>query len=209
MMPALFILFFALASSINNPVASALESFHRVATYRVTIQSSSGGSRQIIKYFFKRPGFVRMEFQKPHKDAVLVYSPETNKARLRPFGFIKPLVLTMAPDNGLITAPQGHRVDASDLGAFLETVESLEDKGKSRIIGNEKVGDRPALLVEVLGGEGITVNGNIHRYLLWLDARTLLPLRTQSFAADDTLVEDVVMVDLEINVELPDSLFEL
>ena len=58
MMPALVILFFALASSINNPVASALESFHRVATY---IQSMSGDSRQIIRYFFKRPGFVRMD----------------------------------------------------------------------------------------------------------------------------------------------------
>ena len=209
MMPALFILFFALASSINNPVASALESFHRVATYRVTIQSKSGGSHHIIRYFFKRPGFVRMEFIKPHKESVLVYSPATKKARLRPFGFLKPFVLTLPPDSGLITTPQGHRVDASDLGAFLETVETLAGKGISRIMGYEKIGDRQALLVDVRGGEGITVNGNIHRYLLWLDARTLLPLRTQSFAADETLVEDVVMDDLEINVDLPDSLFEL
>jgi outer membrane lipoprotein-sorting protein len=208
-MPAQLLLYLALVSSVNSPLASALESFHRVATYRVTIQSVSGGSRHIIRYFFKRPGYVRMEFIKPHKEAVLVYSPHTKKARLRPFGFLKPFVLTLPPDSGLITSPQGHRVDASDLGAFLETVETLADKGKSRLMGNEKIGDRQALLVDVRGGEGITVNGNIHRYLLWLDARTLLPLRTQSFAADETLVEDVVMDDLEINVDLPDSLFGL
>jgi hypothetical protein len=203
------LLSFALASSINNPLASALESFHNIATYRVTIRSESGGSRQTIRYFYKRPGFVRMEFLKPHKDAVLVYSPVTKKARLRPFGFLRPLVLTLAPDSGLITSPQGHRVDASDLGAFLETVKILAERGITRTIGNEEIGDRSALLVDVRGGEGITVSGNIHRYLLWLDAGTLLPLKTRSFTADDAPVEDVLMDDLEINVELPDSLFAL
>ena len=150
-----------------------------------------------------------MEFITPHKDAVLVYRPDTKKARLRPFGFLKPLVLTFAPDNGLITSAQGHRVDASDMGALLETVHTLADKGKCTIKGDGEVGGRHALLVEVRGEGGITVNGNIHRYLLWLDAGTLLPLRTQAFAADDAQVEDVVMDDLEINVELPDSLFAL
>lgn len=165
MMLAQLLLYFALVSSINNPLASALESFHHVTTYRVTIQSMSGDSHQIIRYFFKRPGFVRMEFIKPHKEAVLVYRPDTKKARLRPFGFFKPLVLTLAPDNGLITDPQGHRVDLSDIGSFLETVKTLADKGKSRIMGDETISGRQALLVEVRGGEGITVNGNIHRYL--------------------------------------------
>lgn len=61
-MLAQLLLYLALTSSISNPLASALESFHRVATYRVTIQSMSGDSRQIIRYFFKRPEFVRMEF---------------------------------------------------------------------------------------------------------------------------------------------------
>jgi outer membrane lipoprotein-sorting protein len=208
-MPAQLFLYLALASSIGNPLASALESFHHVSAYRVTIQSMSGDSRQIIRYFYKRPGFVRMEFVTPHKEAVLVYRPDTKKARLRPFGFFRPLVLTLAPDNGLITDPQGHRVDVSDIGAFLETVKTLADKGESRIKGDDKVGGRQALLVEVTGGEGVTVNGNIHRYLIWLDARTLMPLRTQSFAADGAQVEDVLMEDLEINVEIPDSLFAL
>jgi hypothetical protein len=53
--------YFALTSSISNPLATALESFPRVATYRVTIRTMSGDSRQIIRYFFKRPGLVRMD----------------------------------------------------------------------------------------------------------------------------------------------------
>jgi len=61
-MLAQLLLYLALTSSISNPLASALESFHRVAPYRVTIQSMSGDSCQIIRHFFKRTGFVRMEF---------------------------------------------------------------------------------------------------------------------------------------------------
>jgi hypothetical protein len=60
-MLAQLLLYLALTSSINNPLASALESFHHLTAYRVTIQSMSGDSRQMIRYFFKRPGFVRMD----------------------------------------------------------------------------------------------------------------------------------------------------
>ncbi len=82
-----------------------------------------------------------MEFIEPHKGAVLVYNPEKKEARLRPFGFFKPLVLTLSPDNRLIATPRGHRVDASDPGAPLETVKKLADRGKMAIMGHVKVGD--------------------------------------------------------------------
>jgi hypothetical protein len=49
LMLAQLLLYLALTSSISNPLASALESFHRAATYRVTIQSIRGDSRQIVR----------------------------------------------------------------------------------------------------------------------------------------------------------------
>jgi outer membrane lipoprotein-sorting protein len=150
-----------------------------------------------------------MEFVRPHKGAVLVFNPLTKKARLRPFGFLKPFVLTLDPGNSLITSPQGRRVDASDLGTFLKTVKSLAEKGKTGVKGNEKVGGMDAVIVEVTGAKGMTVAGGVHRYLLWLDAQTLLPLKTRSFDSDDNMIEDVVMDDLDINVPIPDSLFTI
>lgn len=192
-----------------DPVAAALESYRHVVSYRVTLRSTSDGSAEIIRYSFKKPGFVRMDFVKPHSGAVLMYDPVKKEARLRPFGSLKPLVLTLDPDSSLITSSRGHRVDASDLGAFLGTVQKLAQHGESRVMGKEKVGVREALLVEVKGEEGATVVGGIHRYRLWLDLRTMLPLKTQSFDVNGKLVEEVVMDDLEINVHFPDSFFEL
>lgn len=203
------LLLLALTAPPSDQVVASVESFRHVASYRVTIRSQSDDSLEIIRYFFKKPGYVRMEFIKPHKGAVLVYNPEKKKARLRPFGFLKPLVLTLDPDSSLITSPTGHRVDFSDMGAFLETVEKLAEHGKSRITGTAMVGKKEVLLVDVRGEEGVTVNGAVHRYLLWLDPQTMLPLRTQAFDAGGKPVEDVIMDDLEINVDLADSLFDL
>ena len=204
-----FILLLATAFPPGDPIAASLESFSRVDSYSVTIRSTSDGSSQIIRYFFKRPGFVRMEFVRPHRGAVLVFNPLTKKAGLRPFGFLKHFVLTLDPDNGLITSPQGRRVDASDLGAFLGTVKTLAEKGETEVKGNEKVGGRDALLVEVTGAMGMTVAGGVHRYLIWLDAATLLPLKTRSFDSAGNVIEDVLMDDLRINIPLSDSLFAL
>ena len=199
----------ALASPIKDPVAAALNNFHHVVSYRVTLRSRSDGSTTIIRYFFKKPGFVRMEFIKPHNGAVLVYNPAKKEAQLRPLGFFKYLVLTLAPNNKLIISPTGHRVDASDPGTFLETVKALAERGNIKIVGEEKIGGQEALIVEVQGGEGIANSFGIHRYLLWLDTRTLLPLKTESFDLRDKKVEEVLMDDPEINIDLPDSLFDL
>lgn len=205
------LLLFALASApvSQDPLDAALESYQKVSSYRVTLRSRSDASSETIRYFFKRPGFVRMEFIKPHKGAILVYNPEKKEVRLRPFGYLKPLVLSLSPDSSLISSSRGHRVDASDIGAFLETAKKLRGKGKSKILGDEVAGGRKALLVAVEGEGRFTVAGNVHRYLLWLDAENFLPLKTTSFDVSGAIVEEVLMDDLEVNTELPDSLFKL
>lgn len=208
MIPALLLLC-ALASSPADPLDAALESYRHVASYRVTLRSRSGSSSETIRYFFKRPGFVRMEFIKPHKGAILVYSPKKKAARLRPFGFLNPLVLTLSPDSRLITSAQGHTVDASDIGAMLETVRKLRGSGRSGTMGQEVIGGRKAVLVAVEGEDAAVVAGNVHRYLLWLDAQSFLPLRTITYDLNGALVERVEMDDLEINIDLPGALFEL
>src|SRR5574340_540810 len=112
-MIGILLLLCALASPPADPLDAALESYGHVASYRVTLRSRSGSSSETIRYFFKKPGFVRMEFMEPHKGAILVYNPEKKIVRLRPFGFLRPVVLTLSPDSRLITSSKGHRVDAS------------------------------------------------------------------------------------------------
>jgi outer membrane lipoprotein-sorting protein len=52
------------------------------------------------------------------------------------------------------------------------------------------------------------VEHNVHRCLLWLDAKTFLPVKTMTYNESGELLEEVVMDHLEVNIALPDTLFE-
>ncbi len=74
----------ALTGAHPDPLASAIEHYHTVESYRVTIHSFHADGEEHIRYFYKKPGFVRMEFIRPHDGAVLVYNPLTQRVRLWP-----------------------------------------------------------------------------------------------------------------------------
>jgi len=202
------LLLLGMTVSSHDPIAVAVESYQRIASYRVTLHSRHGGNEEIIRYFYKKPGFIRMEFVKPHKGALLVYDPTAKIVRLRPFGFTSLFVLALDPDNSLVKSAQGHRVDESDIGALLRRVQRLQEHGTTAVTGEETVGGRKAALVTVEGREGYSLQG-IHRYLLWLDKTTHLPAKVAAYDDKGKLVEEVVMSDLEVNVVLEDGVFRL
>lgn len=197
-------IFLAMTSAATDPISRAIESYRDVQTYQLTLRSKD----EVIRYFYKRPGFVRMEFIKPHKGAVLVYDPVKRKVRLRPFGLLKPFVLTLSPDSGLVKSPKGHRVDESDIGKLLQAVKALQGNGKTEVLKDKGLGERTAKLIRVKGKDGFSVNG-VHSYLLWLDGRSFLPIKASSYNADGGLIEEVLMDDLEINTSLSKALFDL
>ena len=202
------LLLLAWGAPVPDPLAAALERYRDVGSYRVTLRSGHGDDGEVIRYFYKKPGFIRMEFIRPHNGALLVYDPTAKTVRLRPFGALKPLVLSLSPDNSLVKSAQGHRVDESDIGTLLRRVQRLSERGTTVMRGEEKVGARDAVIVSVEGEKGHSLEG-VHRYLIWLDRITLLPLKVAAYDSSGAPVEEVLMDDLEVNMALEDSLFEL
>ena len=196
-----------LTSSHSDPVAAAIASYSSVVSYRVTLRSRSEVSYEIIRYYYKRPGFVRMEFTKPHNGAVIVYNPLKREARLRPFPWMNSFILTLSPENRLIKDPRGHMLDKSDIGVLLKAVMELQKMGKTEILKDEAIGGRPSIMLKVEGNADYVVDG-VHRYILWLDKVIFLPLKAASFDKNGRSIEEVLMDDLEVNIDLPDSLFD-
>jgi outer membrane lipoprotein-sorting protein len=51
-----------------DPLSDAVDRFREVSTYQVTVRSvAADGERQVIRYFYRKPGWVRMEFVQPHR----------------------------------------------------------------------------------------------------------------------------------------------
>jgi len=194
------------AGTPPDPLAAAIEHYQTVESYRVTIRSFHAGGEEHIRYYFRKPGFVRMEFIRPHDGAVLIYNPSTQRVRLWPFGAGHFPELNLSPGNLLIRSSRGQHVDHSDVGALFENVRTLREDGNAEVSGEESMDGRTLLHLVVTGAGGFTVAG-VHRYELWLDTATRFPAKVISRDQQNAIIETVLMEDLEINVELPETLF--
>lgn len=197
-----------LSAPSSDMIANARASFDRLDSYQVTLKSSGNASSETIKYFYKKPGYIRMEFRQPHQGITLVYNPVTRKVRVRPFSFLKFLVFTLDPDSRLLRSSRGHTVDRSDIGSFLETVRRLQSQGTYTVKEKVSVGKRKAVLVSVRGEHDVTVNG-VNAYHLWLDEQSFLPLKASAYNGRGEPVEEVTMDDLQTNVEFLEDFFDL
>lgn len=198
----------ALTATRLPPLADAIEHFRSVETYQVTLRSAHAEGESQLRYSYRKPGFVRMDFIRPHAGAVLVYSPLTRRVRLWPFGAGRFPELTLSPRNPLVQGPGGQSVDRSDVGALYENVRTLLQQGQVETRGETRMADgRTALHLVVTGAPGVTVAG-VHRYELWLGTASRFPVKVVSRSPADAVIETVVMDDLEINAPLPAALFD-
>jgi MucB/RseB N-terminal domain len=199
-----------LAAALNGnrltPLAGAIEHYRTVETYRVVLRSSHADGEDQLRYYFKKPGFVRMEFIRPHAGAVLAYSPLTQRVRLWPLGAGRFPELSLSPHNPVIRGPGGQTVDKSDVGALFENVRTLLEQGQAEMRGETRMAGRSALHLVVTGAPGVAVAG-VHRYELWLDTSSQFPVKVISRNPADAVIETVMMDTLEINIPLTETLF--
>ena len=203
------VLVFALISSeiMADPLTEAESRFRALSTYQATVRSlAADGERQEIRYFYRRPGWVRMEFIEPHRGMVLIYDPGTGRVHLWPFGPKNVLVLTFTPDSPVLRNQRGHRVDRSDVGALLANLRALRAAGSMSLLDGAEVAGRPVTVLDIVGSAGVTIAG-VHRYKVWLAQDTLFPLRVESFAVGDGPIETVDMADVETDVTFPERFF--
>ncbi|CAN7563211.1 DUF1571 domain-containing protein [Trinickia sp. LjRoot230] len=188
-------------STDRDFVAVAQARFDALTNYQVTLKSMSAGAELVeALYGYRKPGFVRMDFIRPHAGATLVYSPETGEVLLWPRGLDTFPKLVLSPDNPMIRSPKGHRVDQSDIGALLVNVRTLQQHGDTQAAGVEMVGAHRASHVIVTGTPGHTANG-VSRYALWFDEEHSLPIKVVSEGASHEPIETVLMEDLRIDAQ--------
>lgn len=195
-----------LASSPISSLISAAEHFRTVDSYRVTIRSTHDGEEQHIRYSYKKPGFVRMEFIRPHDGALLIYNPDTKLVHVWPFGAGHFPDVSLSPTNPLIQSLSGIRVDQSDVGVLFENLRILRDGGTIEVLGEQSIDGRTVWHLVVTGAEGIAV-AHVHRSELWLDTTSQFPVKIISHDLRDYIIESVTMEELEINNAMPETLF--
>lgn len=208
LLPAVFLSVLALrAHAMADPLDDAQARFQALSGYQLTLRSTAAdGEQQRMRYFFRSPGWVRMEFIEPHRGLVLVYDPETRQASLWPFGPGRWPRLRLDPDSALLRERHGHRVDRSDVGALLANLQALRARGRLSPLGEASVGGRAATGWEITGDASTSVAG-VQRYRVWFARDTLFPLQVESFGPDQARIETVEMDEIETDPAFPERLF--
>lgn len=196
----------ALSGTEPDLLTGAIERFRKVESYRVTIHSVQADAVVHLRYYYQKPGFVRMEFIRPHEGAVLVYNPSTRRVRLWPFGAGRFPELNLNPSNPLIQSSRQQRVDQSDVGVLLGNMQGLAQRGSLGSADEQVLAGRPVLHLHVTGAGDWSVAG-VHSYEVWLDAASLFPLKVISRDLQNAIIETVQMEDAQIDVALPMTLF--
>jgi hypothetical protein len=180
---------------LSDLIGGAQARFEALDNYAVTLRSAPAQGEPVeVRYQYRKPGLIRMDFVHPHAGATLVFNPETGKVLLWPFGFHTFPKLTLNPDSPMIQGPSGHRVDRSDLGGLLANVRQLQQAGQVDA-GGDTADDADAAHLVVTGASGHAVEG-VHRYRLWFDAATGLPVKVISEDANDAPIETVWLDEL-------------
>jgi outer membrane lipoprotein-sorting protein len=186
---------------------AALERYRNLQSYRTTLHSTHADGEEHLRYFYRKPGQIRMEFIRPHAGAVLVYDPATRRVKLWPFGAGHFPELKLSPENRLIRSPRGQQVDKSDIGTLLANVRALQEHGSLRET-EEQLEQHNVRKLDVTGSGDYSLAG-VHRYEVWLAPDTMFPLKVISRDARNAVLETVVFENTEIDPALPDALFAL
>ncbi len=182
--------------------------FAALKDYRCLVEARADRPKpgqMLIRYTFSKPRRIRMEFQRPRRGAVAIYTGG-DRVRVRRFRWL-PITLTFAVTDARMKSPQGHRVDQTDFGAFIEDVAQDAARGTLTYGGEETVEGRRAHRLELVRPAPTTTR-DYRRMVLHVDAEAGLPLRVETFGWDGGRIETVVFRELKVDVGVTDEAFD-
>ncbi len=162
---------------------------------------------QRFTYSFKKPKWIRLDFESPHPGMTVVYPDSNGKVAVQPAGLAHLLKLHLAPDNRLLVeSSSGQRIDQTDIGLLIANIShSLTDqrRGPEQVIED---GNRATLRVLAVDHfkPGVTT-----LYQFCIDKNLWLPVGVEEFTPAGTPEKSITFDSLKTNNGFADSLFKL
>jgi len=166
-----------------------------------TYQKDGSFETKRFLHTFKKPKWMRLDFQSPHAGMTLVYPDKDGKVVLHYF-----FTLHLAPDSPLLRGASGQRIDQTDLGLLIRNIShSLTDQSKGSV---EEIEDERDIHLRVLADDHFR-EGVVTLYRFVIDKNLWLPVEVDESNPAGLLQRTVIFRNLKTNIGLPDRFFEL
>ena len=184
--------------------------YARVKDYQTDVEVNTyegGGSFETQKflYTFKKPKWIRLDFESPHSGMVLVYPDKSGKVSVRPGGVAHIFQFHLSSGNPLIMGASGQRIDQTDLGLLIKNItHSLTDQAR----GPVEIEQDGYLRIRVLSVNHFR-EGIVTLYRFFIDKNLWLPVTLEESTPDGQLERSISFQNLRINIGVPDSFFQM
>jgi outer membrane lipoprotein-sorting protein len=156
---------------------------------------------QKFLYTFKRPKWVRLDFESPHSGMTLVYPDKNGDVVIR-YSF----TIHLSPDNFLLRSSFGQRLDQTDLGLLIGNIShSLTDQRRGPV---EVTEDDPDIRIRVLADNHFR-REVVTQYQFAIDKSLWLPVQVDESTPAGLLERVVIFRNLRTNMGPPDHFFQL
>jgi len=210
--------------TLRRLIAQSVERYEGVRDYRCVFQKRQrvGGNlhdQQRIVLKFKKPMNVYMKWvTQPHEGQEIVYAPSRygRKALAHAGGWMGTLMpaIPIDVDGYWVMRDNIHPINHVGIGHFLGVFVKNSQRARAERAGalidrgEERVGARPARVIEAVLPAEREKGYYCYRCLVWFDTESLLPIKIQVYDWDNNLSEEYVYGDLEVNVGLTDNDFD-
>ncbi|MHC1742390.1 MAG: outer membrane lipoprotein carrier protein LolA [Syntrophobacteraceae bacterium] len=159
-----------------------------------------------LRYVFKKPNRIRIDFEHPHPGMTIVYPDTRGKVVVRPVRGLSSFLFHFKPESRFVEISPGQQINQTDLGILIANI--------GRSLNNLFLGDlqleedREHLIIRVLSDNPFA-RGTPTRYTFTIDKALWLPVAVEESTAARVLKRKVVYEDLRINTGVADRYFDL
>jgi len=212
--------FLAFTNSINPASAMVLNAesivkkmeaaYAEVNDYEMMVEvrgpeSEGSGKTESFIYTFKRPHAIHIEYESPHKGAILIYPHKDGHVLVRPWKWMPFFQFHLKPDSVFLKASSGQRIDQTDMGLLIQNIAKSVKQGQHGEVSITEKGGQ--IHLRVLADNHFRENEKtLYRFLI--DKALWLPTTIQESTPDGIVERTITFYNLRVNIGVSDSLFQ-
>jgi len=208
------LLFFIFASSLGQSYEESLlriqSRYQTLQNYQCTFISYACNvekSEEITyRYFFKKPGSVRMEVRTgSYEGAVLLYAGSNVRVKIG-HGILSWFSFSFDPANKIVCDLRGNGLHQSDWGWYIEQHVHMMPLTLSRFIGIDTIEGKRSLKYELVSKDPGQTRSIVTEQL-WIDAQQDILLQYKQYDNTGKLIQSGLYQDIVFDVGMNDNLF--
>jgi len=172
----------------------------------VTIYNKDGSFKtEKSLYTFKKPKWIRLDFESSHPRMILVYPDRNGKVLMRLPGLLPVLTFHLTLDDPLLKTPSGQRIDQTDLGLLIKNIRhSLTDQRRGPVSISE---DKDTIQIQVLANDHFR-EGVETTYQFLISKERWFPVEVGRSTPIGVQEGRIIFRNIRININVPDNLFQ-